>query len=63
LKFSLKLDGVTHGHLEDFNFLKFLSFSLFFFKTEKAVPRGGAERGVDEGEFIRNVEWNPKRKV
>ncbi|KAK1649425.1 hypothetical protein QYE76_067230 [Lolium multiflorum] len=22
-----------------------------------------AERGVDEGEFMRNVEWNPKRKV
>jgi hypothetical protein len=23
----------------------------------------GAGRGVDEGEFMRNVEWNPKRKV
>jgi hypothetical protein len=27
------------------------------------MPDVAAGRGVDEGEFMRNVEWNPKRKV
>jgi hypothetical protein len=30
---------------------------------DDSMVRKGAERGVDEGEFMRNVEWNPKRKV
>jgi hypothetical protein len=31
--------------------------------AERGHILGSAERGVDEGEFMGNVEWNPKRKV
>ena len=37
-------------------------------RRDAFLPGNGARkslagRGVDEGEFMRNVEWNPKRKV
>ncbi|KAK1666242.1 hypothetical protein QYE76_054401 [Lolium multiflorum] len=33
------------------------------FSPATAPEKVFAERGVDEGEFMRNVEWNPKRKT
>jgi hypothetical protein len=33
------------------------------FSPATAPEKVFAERRVDEGEFMRNVEWNPKRKV
>jgi hypothetical protein len=33
------------------------------FSPATAPEKVFAVREVDEGEFMRNVEWNPKRKV